>query len=209
MNQILNTHNYYKMKEENIESNEYHLCKNESGFISLTVDSWKKMREKISTEGDYALVGISNIRELESLDIEFNHISNLEPLQKLKKLKELIIRYTEISDFSPLSSLPSLEILNLEGTAIKDLRPLSRLKNLKYLDLSETKVSDLSPLSSLENLEDIILFDCWESGLDISPLKKLKKLKKLYIWPNKSREHQIEELNKRSPNLEILPPLKN
>ena len=111
----------------------------------------------------------------------------LEVLAKIKEAKEsnttsLDLRYNKISDLSPLDGLTNLEVLKLYGNEISDLSPLKGLTKLKALDLGGNLISDLSPLAGLTNLTVLILIV--NVIADLSPLKGLTNLEFLSLHGN-------------------------
>lgn len=89
------------------------------GGVTLSKESEDKLKEKIISDGDVALRGISDLTCIEKL-----------------KLSDV-----NISDISPLTSLKNLESLNLEGSKVDDISPLAEITSLKYLHMIWTDAS--------------------------------------------------------------------
>lgn len=77
---------------------------------------------------------------------EMNSLSNLEELELLD------LSHNDISNISFISSLSNLTILNISKNKVIDLSPLENLKNINLLDLSDNNIKDLRPiLDCIEN----------------------------------------------------------
>ena len=82
-------------------------------------------------------------------------IVSLNDLAMMKNLRSVNIALQDISDLSPLSSLPVLAQVDLKHNPIKDLSPLSELQTLQEICLYDTQVSDLSALKHCSQLYSI------------------------------------------------------
>ncbi len=97
------------------------------------------------------LSALSELMQLEWLELVNNSIEGeaLSDLKNLKNLTTLNLDANLISDVSGLSELTNLEVLYLENNLIQDVSALSKLSNLERLDLRNNAISDFSPLDSL------------------------------------------------------------
>ena len=122
------------------------------------------------------LTPLEGLTKLETLEIYGNYVVSLIPLKGLKNLKKLQLGYNRISDLTPLAGLTNLtELLLRSNNRIRDIRPLADLKNLTTLNLSENLITDLTSLASLMNLKTLHL--AYNSRLtDVSPLAGLVNL---------------------------------
>ncbi len=77
------------------------------------------------------------------------NIFDLSPLSELNDLEYLDVSCTPVVDLSPLSNLVNLRFLQFSETQIANLAPIARLTNLDDLDFSNTLVTDLSPILPL------------------------------------------------------------
>ena len=84
------------------------------------------------------LIAIASLRNLTSLGLGFNNISDVSPLARMTNLTWLSLIYNEISDVSPLVQLTNLTWLAVRENPIQDLSPLTRLPNLRNLDVDIT-----------------------------------------------------------------------
>lgn len=71
---------------------------------------------------------------------------DLTSLSGLKELRTLLLHDNNISDPAPLADLPNLHALSLPDNNISDLAPLSSLARLRYLNLSGNGIFDVAPL---------------------------------------------------------------
>ena len=109
-------------------------------------------------------------------------IRTISGLEYARNLQTLGLRLNYVSDISPLSGLTELEYLVLHKNPVGDLSPLSGLTKLNYLNLNETQTTDVSALSTLTNLRDLILF--YNEVHDVSPLLSLRSLTHLDLRLN-------------------------
>ena len=123
---------------------------------------------------------LSNLFELESLDLSHTPIADLSPLSKLSALKFLSVSGTSVSDLSPLTRLSALESLNLANSSVGDISLLAKLRGLKSVNLYGTQVGDFSPLSKLPLLESLTIGE--NRDIQLASLRKLIALKKLSIF---------------------------
>jgi len=152
---------------------------------------------------------ISNLKNLEELDLSYNFISRFPPLfGKLKKLKylDLSCNYTRQEDLEMISKLDNLEYLNLTGNEISELPDsFGKLLKLKSLVI-DNRWAEGCPVGSslkkfpkvifsLTRLENLVLSG---QGIDHIPkeIGKLKKLRRLNLYANsfKSLPESIDNL---------------
>lgn len=118
---------------------------------------------------------ISNLINLQTLNLQSTRVSNIVPLTDLVGLQSVNLRGTRVEDIRPLSGLVGLRFLDLVGTLVKDLSPLSNLFNLETLDIRSTRVTNVAPLSKLTHLKDL---DVRGTGIKtVSSLSGLKGLR--------------------------------
>ena len=142
------------------------------------------------------LTPLANLVNLRYLYLDDNQISDLTPLANLVNLRYLYLDDNQISDLTPLANLADLQILYLVNNQISDLAPLANLVNLFYLYFDSNQVSDLTP-TNLSKLQRIY-FD-WNNVSDVSPLTSLpgKKYMPGAILCEASLNEHILTLNKR------------
>ena len=133
---------------------------------------------------------LATLKNLESLDLSNNCITDLTPISNLTNLKELSLNQINkgpgcsIIDLQPLSVLTKLKTLNLENNKLSagfgyisafidkeglfdyvDLSMLSTLVNLEYLNLSRSIFSGFNEYSSgIPNFPKLISLDLSKNG---------------------------------------------
>jgi len=137
------------------------------------------------------LKGLETAKNLQSLDLPFNQISDLTPLANLDKLQYLVLGKNQISDLTPLANLDMLRTLHISSNQISDLTPLANLDMLQILGFPDNQVSDLTPLTNLSNLQYI--YFKLNNVSDLSPLTALPDLKRLDARVNPLSETSINE----------------
>ena len=100
---------------------------------------------------------ILEYKNVKELDLRWNKISDLKPLEKLEKLEVLKINFNQIEDITPLLNLKNLKELWLHNNNIKNIRGIGRLSKLNHLDVSfnplKYGVEEIEKLRSLKRLE--------------------------------------------------------
>ena len=137
------------------------------------------------------LKGLETAKNLQSLDLPFNQISDLTPLANLDMLQYLVLGKNQISDLTPLANLDMLRTLHISSNQISDLTPLANLDMLRTLGFPHNQVSDLTPLTNLSNLQDVYFKQ--NNVSDLSPLTALPYLKRLDARVNPLSETSINE----------------
>lgn len=191
-------------------------------FGSLTFKSDAQNISAISS-GVEALDGLEEFKELTSLVLTDNSVSELKPIGALTKLRTLGLRGNSISDLTPLAGMAELRSLDLTGNSITDVGPLSGcaaleelhlasntvrdISSLAYcrslvsLELSDNEISDISALGGLVNLTMLNLDN--NSISDLTPLYTLKDLQVLYIHGNNIKLVDIENIRAALPNCTV------
>lgn len=105
----------------------------------------------------------------------------LSILKYCRNLYALDIGHNYLTDLSFLYEMPQLRVLIVAaaGGALKDITPIGSLKHLEYLEVFVNSIRDISCLKDMPYLMDLNL----QSNLieDLSPVKELKSLKRLWI----------------------------
>jgi internalin A len=102
---------------------------------------------------------LSTLTNLKALRLDHNKITDIQPLQSLTGLTYLDLSFNEVSDVGPLAFMALLTTLNLEKTRLNDLAPLARLNVLQNLNLSNNQLGDVSVLRPLVGLRELNLSD--------------------------------------------------
>ena len=96
----------------------------------------------------------------------------LEDISALYTLDSLSLQNNRITDIQPLVKLGGLNELNLTGNQIRDLSAISEMKGLRTLILDQNPIEDCTPLYGLNNLNMISLR---EINLDKDALEQLSE----------------------------------
>lgn len=107
---------------------------------------------------------------------------NLQDLKEMKNLETLDLSYNEIADIQPLAGLKKLKVLNLFSNKVASLDALRELEGLQDLNLGENSVSDTSPLKGLRGLKKLNLV-C-KNVTDIKALRYTDQLTELMLGSN-------------------------
>lgn len=102
---------------------------------------------------------------LKTLNASSRNIQNLAGIHKIRNLETLILWKNNISDITPLGSLFGLKLLNLGRNNISDITSLQNLENLEQLFLWDNQITDILPL-----LQNSGLGSGDEIGLEGNPL---------------------------------------
>ena len=86
---------------------------------------------------------------LENLTLEGVGLKNIEFISNLKQLNNVNVSHNQIEDITPLSSLENLQWLNLEDNHIKDVTVIGSMLNLFSLNLAGNEIRDVRPLIQL------------------------------------------------------------
>ena len=121
----------------------------------------------------------------------------LSILRYCKNLYALDIGHNYLNDLSFLYEMPQLRVLIIAaaGGSLKDITPVGSLKHLEYLEIFVNSIRDISCLKDMPYLMDLNM----QSNLieDISPVKNLKSLKRLWI-------NQYTRKNKKAVSASII-----
>ena len=145
---------------------------------------------------------ISGLKNLETLYLTHNDISDLSPIAGLKKLEDLRVGRNQLTgqSLAGLTDLPKLLYLSINANdGIKTLSKLPVLENLRFIDASyclgltsldgmkqqpqmkmlKCNGSALKSLDGVASQPALVEIDVSECGLDASEYRKLEKCPKL------------------------------
>ncbi len=138
----------------------------------------------------------SDLAALESLDLSWSAIRDLEGLQYATNLKSLTLGVSRsrprpdensyrnfIQNLAPLGQLTNLTELNLGRSRLSDISALSTLTNLKHLDIGFNEISHLGSVSGLHNLETLLASN--NRVDDVTDLAELGNLIRVDLSDNK------------------------
>ena len=149
----------------------------------------------------------ANGREIHSIHLKSDKLTNLEPLKVLKSLthlslsncpveninsleglalKEFHLDGSRVTSLLPLAMMP-LEVLSLQGSPVSDLGPLRKCTKLTRINLSGTQVISLEPLSRLG------VVDIQSEGTKI-PVEELMRLPMQNLKTGPLRQYELRLL---------------
>ena len=160
-------------------------------------DYWLKtaMLQRLGKE-EGAEVSIAEMAALESLDLSWAFIRDLEGLQYATNLTSLTLGVSQstpkpdddsypnrIENLAPLAQLTNLSELNLARCGLSDITAVSTLTNLEHLDIGFNRLNDIGPIAHLNNLESLLVSSNHVD--DIAALSDIRHLIRLDVSDNK------------------------
>ena len=175
------------------------------------VNSMEKKKEIKTNESSESVSKSKSCKELEKYNVKSEKIElknkNLEEISCIldyKNVKELDLRWNKISDLKPLEKLEKLEVLKINFNQIEDITPLLNLKNLKELWLHNNNIKDIRGIGRLSKLNHLdVSFNPLKYGIE--EIEKLRSLKRLevrevpkeivdYIYENYSKFTMLDKI---------------
>ena len=161
--------------------------------------------QELEVGADFPIVNIDPLGGcmwLERLTVNNQSIRDITPLTNKEYLVELNLQNNPVSSLKPIETSPMLEMLNIENTQIGDLAPLSKMNNLVTINASGTPVKSLKPLAGLQRLENLFVNNTDVRSL--SPVEDMPSLKQLKIYNTKVRKRDVEKLQQKRLDLNII-----
>lgn len=145
---------------------------------SVTCEQLTGLRELHAADlGITSLRGLEQARELQSLNLWANEVSDLMPLAGLSNLYNLELSENQITDVSPLAELEALQFLGLAGNPIEEWPVTDGFLGLTSLQLQGSPIRDLSALTDHAHLLYVHFSQANESILEtISSWRQLQSL---------------------------------
>jgi hypothetical protein len=144
---------------------------------------------------------------LRSLWLRGRRVKSLDGIGGIPALESAWLEVLGIPDLAPLEGLQSLHTLELSGLALDDLRPLSGLPSLRSLTLAAAdggwRVKSLAPLSGLDQLEVVRLRGARIGDRDLTPLRRLRNLKRIELFPSGYLGDKLAAFRKARPDVTI------
>lgn len=156
------------------------------------------------------ITGLEYFTSLETLNLKYNTVSDVKPIEGISTLQVLILGENPISSIN-LDKLGELTDLRLYGTNISEI-DLSKTPKLESLYLQRTKVSkvDLTPLQSLDqalinncsnlseikasNLPSLTRLDAVKGNLTSFEISDCPSLRELHLNSNKLTSIKLNNL---------------
>ena len=163
-----------------------HMAKNDgylkNGGISSFEDlaMMKNLRSvNIALEDISDLSPLSSLTSIEQLDLKHNPIDDLSPLSGLQKLKELCIYDTLVSSLSVLKDCPMLYSIDAGKTLIPSVSGFGGIPALKRLGLPDVPLKTLAGIEEYDNLEQLYISSVTDG--DLLPLLELANLREVHL----------------------------
>lgn len=175
------------------------------GSLDTGWRSYFKSRFQLSASDTVSMAHLYQFVAVDSLHLAGNRqIRQLAPLSELRDLNYLDISNTAIADLSPISNITFLETLNLANTPTSAIQFIKYADRLQDLNLSNTQIEDISELVNLKSLR--VLRAEKTPIQSFAVLNQFKNLKELYL--SESGFNNMENI-KELTNLEVLSLSKN
>lgn len=130
-----------------------------------------------------SLEGLQHAKNLTSLNLNYNNITDLTPLAGLTKLQELEVASNKLHSIEPLGALTELTRLDVSQNKLSNLKGMEKMAKLERLDAQDNRISDISALPpGAEELRQLNLANNRLS--DLSPLASELWLRELYLENN-------------------------
>ena len=163
---------------------------------------------------DYS--SLADFPYLRELVVKECGLTNAGLFKDIKQINNLNIGYNKIIDLSPLEGMSNIVSLYVNHNAIKDISPLLTMENLQNLYLSENLGIDISPLREMDGLRGLTAGGCLLDDNDIKALEPLTGLKWLHIQDNQIKDISplknmtgLTNLSLHNNRIEDITPLEN
>ncbi len=129
--------------------------------------------------------GNGNCKEFEKynasskkIELKDRGLKEIKCISKYVNVKEVDLRWNEIEDLSPMENLKKLEVLKISFNNVSDITPILNLTNLKELWIHNNKIENLKGIEKLSKLEHLdISYNPLKSSIkEVTGLKNLKRL---------------------------------
>ncbi len=131
-----------------------------------------------------SLEGLQHAKNLTTLNLNYNNISDLTPIAGLTKLKSLEVANNKLRSVEALAGLTELTTLDVSENKLANLKGIEKMSKLERLVANDNRISDLSALPpSAEELSHLDLSKNRVS--DLSPLATELWLREVYLDNNR------------------------
>jgi small GTP-binding protein len=102
---------------------------------------------------------LQELRQLTTLDLGSNQLTDISVLQELRQLTTLDLGSNQLTDISVLQELRRLTTLDLGNNNLTDISVLQKLSQLTTLNLRNNNLTDISVLQGLRNMTELDLYN--------------------------------------------------
>lgn len=149
----------------------------------ITVDELDAITEiDADNAGITTLSGVEHLKNLKTVHLSDNQISDLTPLRDCEHLYDVRLYNASVSDVSPLANKTELWGIGLGNNFIKDFSTMTNVPKLGWADIYSNLIEDVSFIEQWPNCGSI-----WLSGnpfTDVSPLARATWLDRLQLENN-------------------------
>ncbi|MGS2746723.1 leucine-rich repeat domain-containing protein [Bacillus zanthoxyli] len=146
-NVILDKHLQQHINKENLGRENLNAPITKEDLLQIKTLEILKEKEKGKEIKD--VTGLEYMTNLENLTLEGVGLKNIEFISNLKQLNIVNVSHNQIEDITPLSSLKNLQWLNLADNHIKDVTVIGSMLDLLSLNLAGNEICDVRPLIQL------------------------------------------------------------
>lgn len=100
---------------------------------------------------------VSNMPDLETLQVVDNQVSDLSPLTSCPKLMVLWMSQNQVHDLAPLEECPQLLDFVADGNGLSSARGVGGHEKLRRISLADNKLTSTDGLEDLPDLEELSL----------------------------------------------------
>ena len=121
------------------------------------------------------MVFVSDLLNLNQLELSNNKITEIKGLDNLTQLNTLSIRNNQITEIKGLENLTQLNTLSIRNNQITEIKGLENLTQLNSLGISDNQITEIKGLENLTQLNSLKV-----RGNRIREIKGLSKLTQLH-----------------------------
>jgi|GEM_PF-1976981 len=163
------------------------------------------------------LAAISQMPELQHLDLASNSLATMPPVAGLKNLTNLELAGNDLTDVSALGNMTQLTSLTIGTNHITNFAPVANLVNLENLSIGNNGASDISMLGTLTKLKTATFSQMGLTNASMSVFSHMTQMEKLSIDFNDqvtdltplANLTQLQSLNFSKDQVSDLTPLMN
>ena len=122
--------------------------------------------DRVKNGGIVSLKDLAKLKNLKIINIAYQNISNPSPLSELEQLEQIDLKHNPIEDISSLAGMVSLRELSLFDTRVSDLSPLTDCPRLENLDIGKTLVTSLETPKGMTHLVNLFALGTTFDSLD-------------------------------------------
>lgn len=133
------------------------------------------------------LSGLSNLTQLEELELDCSGLTSLKGLEGMIKLKKLRLQIDAgLQDFSALKGLTAIEEFNVYNNSnnnpwVQNLDMFSNMTQIRDFQFSADGLENLDGLANMNNVERLYLYGNDGTYTNVDVLSNLTKVKDLYL----------------------------